>query len=151
MVELKEHGLVEQSASTRSGRGVGARLAPFFIVKAFYPAPSPLASLLKINIFFTPVIYAGISSVERGYFQDDLRVSCNASASAISFVNEVSKLLASDLETFKEGFRNPLSIKLMYVGCKLAFSARDSWDNAFAFLCALSTRAKASAISKRRI
>jgi hypothetical protein len=63
----------------------------------------------------------------------------------------VSRAFASDFETFKLGFLRPLSIKLMYVGCKLAFSANDSWDNSFAILCFLSTRAKASDISKRRI
>jgi len=78
-------------------------------------------------------------------------VDCIASASAISSVNDVSRAFASDLETFKLGFRKPLSIKPMYVGCKLAFSASDSWDNSFAFLCFLSTSAKASDISKRRI
>jgi hypothetical protein len=61
------------------------------------------------------------------------------------------RAFANDLETFKLGFRIPLSIKLMYVGCKLAFSANDSWDNSFANLCLLRTSAKASDISKRRI
>jgi hypothetical protein len=69
----------------------------------------------------------------------------------MSLVNDMSRAFANDLDTFKLGFRKPLSIKLMYVGCKLAFSANDSWDNSFANLCFLSTNAKASDISKCRI
>jgi hypothetical protein len=53
----------------------------------------------------------------------------------MSSVNDVFRAFASDLETFKLGFLKPLSISPMYVGCRLAFSASASWDNAFAFLC----------------
>jgi hypothetical protein len=74
-----------------------------------------------------------------------------ASASPIKFESDRPNALASDLETFRVGFRKPLSIKPMYVGCKPAFSASASCESFIAVLCRLSTMAKASDISKRRI
>ena len=80
-----------------------------------------------------------------------LRFCWMTSASPISFESDRPNALASDLETFRLGFRKPLSTRPMYVGCKPAFSASDSCESFIASLCRLSTTAKASDISQRRI
>lgn len=80
-----------------------------------------------------------------------LRFCWMTSASPISFESDRPNALASDLETFRLGFRKPLSTRPMYVGCKPAFSASDSCESFIASLCRLSTVAKASDISQWRI
>jgi hypothetical protein len=64
---------------------------------------------------------------------------------------DMPNALASDWETLRLGLRNYLSIRLMYVGWRPAFSARTSCVMFNRVRCRLSTMAKASDISNRRI